>query len=386
MPVPFPTATEVNLERPDAAEARTIAGGVAGAVAVDGKLTSLQRLMIEAITESMTGWVLPATRVPRLGPDAMARALAARDELFRSRMIQFMLLCALVLDPIPEAVVERIDEYSAELGVSSEVTRIARHLARGSFGLALVDFARSGYMETWDPTQSTALHTSRELNVAWEECVQDAALAARWDELRALPQETLGKQVADFYEARGFVCPGRPGSAPPLLAQHDWVHVLAGYGSTVESEIEVFAFIARANDDPRAFSLLAQVVCLFETGYAATGLGLFEYDRGHLSHEGMAVRLADAMRRGALCAAGSSGIDLLGLDWFEHADQPLDEVRARLHVEPKDARAVDAGSVTPWEAGGISVYQLNAGHYAASVSGHDYDAHGASAPSEHTPG
>jgi len=40
--------------------------------------------------------------------------------------------------------------------------------------------------------------------------------------------------------------------------------------------------------------MLAQIVGLFETGYAATGMGLFQYDRGHLSHQGMAVRLADA--------------------------------------------------------------------------------------------
>jgi len=54
-----------------------------------------------------------------------------------------------------------------------------------------------------------------------------------------------------------FEFPGRPGSAPPLLAQHDWMHVIGHYGSTVEAELEVFAFISRANDDPRAFSLLA---------------------------------------------------------------------------------------------------------------------------------
>src|SRR5262249_62206496 len=97
----------------------------------------------------------------------------------------------------------------------------------------------------------------------------------------------------------GFECPGRPGSAPPLLAQHDWMHVLGHYGSTVEAELEVFAFISRANDDPRAFSLLAMVISLFETGYMATGAGLFAYDRGHLSHKGMAVRLAPSLRRGA---------------------------------------------------------------------------------------
>ena len=76
--------------------------------------------------------------------------------------------------------------------------------------------------------------------------------------------------------------PRPPGSAPPLLAQHDWVHVLADYGTTVESELEVFSLIARANDDMRAFSLMAMVVSLFETGYLRRA-GLFQYDPGHLS-------------------------------------------------------------------------------------------------------
>src|SRR4029078_13373420 len=104
-----------------------------------------------------------------------------------------------------------------------------------------------------------------------------------------------------------------------FLAQHDWVHVLADYGTTVECELEVFAFIARANDDMRAFSLLAMVVSLFETGYLPTGAGRFEADPGHVSGgAGMAIRVADAMRRGALChddVTGADSIDFLGIDW-----------------------------------------------------------------------
>jgi hypothetical protein len=155
------------------------------------------------------------------------------------------------------------------------------------------------------------------------------------------------------------------------------VHVLADYGSTVESEIEVFAFITRANDDPRAFSLLAQIVSLFETGYAAIGMGLFEYDRGHLSHEGMVVRLADAMRRGALSGAANHSIDFLSVDWFDYASLPLDEVRARLGVVAKSPHAIGAGSVTPWEPGGISPYQYAAGLRRADELGRAYDSYGA---------
>jgi hypothetical protein len=139
----------------------------------------------------------------------------------------------------------------------------------------------------------------------------------------------------------------------------------------------VFAFIARGNDDPRAFSLLAQVVSLFETGYAATGMGLFQYDRGHLSHEGMAVRLADAMRRGALSAAANGGADLLAQDWFALADLPLNDARERLGVPEKDPRAIGVGSVTPWEPGGISPYQYEAGRKAAADAGREFDSYGA---------
>jgi hypothetical protein len=377
MPVPFPAADQVKLARPDATEARVIAGGVAGAVAPGGRLTSLQRLSIEALTESMTDYVVPVSVLPRLGPQAFARAMADRNAEFRTRMVQFMLLGALVLNPVPTEVVERVEEYANELGIPHDMLRVARRLARGSFGLACFDFERSGYTSTWDPARSDVLHTTGDVTEPWARSVNDPALARRWAALGDLAANTLGRQVVNFYAARGFAFPGDPGSAPPLLAQHDWVHVLADYGSTVESEIEVFAFIARANDDPRAFSLLAQIIALFETGHVATGMGIFEYDRGHLSHEGMAVRLADAMRRGALSAAANQSIDFLAVDWFAHAGDDVHDVRARLGIVPKSERAVALGSVTPWEPGGITPFQYEVGRERAEAEGRAYEAFGA---------
>jgi hypothetical protein len=377
MPVPLPAPDATKLTPPDAAESRVIAGGVAGAVAPSGGLTGLQKMLIEAVTDAMTGFVVPAVTVPRLDPQEFARAMADRDAGFRARMLDFMLICALVLNPLPEEVVARVESYARELNTDDAMLRVAQKYARGSLGLALVDFERSGYMETWDPEQSQALHTSGALSEAWEECANDPELARRWCALRDLPDGTFGRAVAKFYDARGFEFPGLPGSAPPLLAQHDWMHVLGDYGSTVEAELEVFAFISRANDDPRAFSLLAMVISLFETGYMASGAGLFAYDRGHLSHKGMAIRLADALRRGALIGAHAGGPDLLRIDWFERAHLPIDEVRAELGVVPKSDLAIEAGSVGPWEAGGISPYQFEAGQRKAKAEGRDYDSFGA---------
>ena len=377
MPVPIPAPAATKLTPPDAAEARVIAGGVAAAVEPSGGLTGLQRMLIEAVTDAMTGFVVPGGTVPRLGAKEFARALADRDAGFRARMLDFMLICALVLNPLPEEVVDRVASYARELNTDDAMLHIAQEYARGSLGLALVDFQRSGYMETWDPAHADALHTSSALSDAWEQSSRDPELARQWAELRGLPEGTFGRAVANFYDARGFEFPGRPGSAPPLLAQHDWMHVLGHYGSTVEAELEVFAFISRANDDPRAFSLLAGVISLFETGYMATGMGLFQYDGGHLSHQGMAVRLADALRRGALVGAHAGGPDLLRIDWFERAHLPIDEVRAELGVVPKSEAALEAGSVGPWEPGGISPFQYAAGEHKAEAEGRVYDSFGA---------
>src|SRR2546425_2930359 len=125
MPVPLPRSGHEKLDRPDAAEARVIAGGVAGAAAPESGLTSLQRMMIEAITESMTGFVVPAAALPRLDALEFARAMRDRNDAFRARMVQFMLLCALVLNPLPEDVVDRIDGYARELSVSNDMLRVA---------------------------------------------------------------------------------------------------------------------------------------------------------------------------------------------------------------------------------------------------------------------
>jgi hypothetical protein len=119
------------------------------------------------------------------------------------------------------------------------------------------------------------------------------------------------------------------------------------------------------------------VISLFETGYLATGAGLFEYDRGHLSHEGMAVRLADAMRRGALVAAHAGGPDLLRRDWFADAPRPIDDVRAELGVVAKSEHAIESGSVTPWQPGGISSYQSECGRQSALAAGRAYQSYGA---------
>jgi hypothetical protein len=386
MAVPLPDAHTVNLVPPDLDEVNLMIRGVATAGAAPGGLTEVQRAVVNATVESMSGYVVDVGGMDPLGPAEFAEAMRRRNLAFRERMVQLMLLLEMLLTPLPPEVTARVEQYADALGVHEDMLRVTHQIARGSLGLALIDFERSGYFQQMLERPPDHLHTERALADAWEGCADDPALAARWAALGDCPEGSLGNGVWRFYRARGFSYPGMPGSAPVTLAQHDWMHVLADFGSTVECEIEVFGFISRANDNPTGFSLLAMVLGLFETGYLFNAAkGFFEYDRGHFSRdaERMAVRLADAMARGAKAAwwlndhARHADVDFLGVDWFEYADWPVNQVRRYFGVPPKSPKAIECGSVTAWEPGGISPFQYAHGREVVEAEGGVYDSYGA---------
>jgi hypothetical protein len=73
----------------------------------------------------------------------------------------------------------------------------------------------------------------------------------------------------------------------------------------------------------------------------------------------------------------SNETDLLATDWFRHADRQLDELRADFGLLEKSARARSAGSMSPFEPGGISPFQYENGKRVAEAEGRPYDSYGA---------
>jgi hypothetical protein len=170
----------------------------------------------------------------------------------------------------------------------------------------------------------------------------NAELAAKWQALESCPPGSHGRTVWEFYQLRGFTFPGLPGAVDSLLAQHDWVHCLADYGTSATGEIEVFTFLSSAIPDPKGFTYVVIILGLFESGYVAAVPGVATANPGHLSRPGGAVRLADALRRGL-----AMHLDVMaGIDWFAYADKPIDDVRRELGVLPKGADALAAGSLS----------------------------------------
>lgn len=375
MPTPLPAPGTESLEIPSADEIRWVALGIRSACLDGDRLTELQLAVLDALTESMSGVRVDLAVFEPLSAAEFAAGVAHRDELHRIRLVQYMELGRMILpDPSPE-VSQRVIDFATELSLSDEFLAAMRRYVDRSRQLVASDIDRSAYISNLDLSSFTPLQSADDNVNAWSNTVVRPELAARWWALGDLDRSTLGRGVFDFYRARGFRFPGEEGSAPPVLAQHDWVHVLADYGSTVESELEVFAFITRASHDPLAFTLLAMAIKLFHTGELERAAGIFEADAGHLEVDGMAARLGDAFRRGALTAGQP---EFLATNWWSYADWPLEQVREHFDVVPKSDTALQSGSVGPWEPGGISPFQDRMGRELAEAEGREYDSFGAS--------
>jgi hypothetical protein len=345
-------------------EALLIARGVASAVEPQGGLEPVQASLLGAVTEALLDVRTDVGSLDPLAPEALAEALAGRSEAFRQRVVHLMVLGELILRPIPPEVARRVATYADAMDIDDQFVRIARRYAQGGFGLAWLDLHRSGFAEHWEMARMDQLKTSVRLEDQLAAGVEDRALAERWTAFAGLSPGTLGRGVWEMYRGRGFGLPGSVGGASAYLAQHDFVHVLADYGTNLNGELEVFALIGRADPDPKGFAWLATLIGLFETGYVADA-GFFSGDlkERRLDSPDMHARIADALRRGrALC--DRLGTDLLEVDYHVFAEWPIDSVRTELGLEPKSDRAVAAGSPGVFDVAGMSRIQQE---FAASL-------------------
>jgi hypothetical protein len=235
-------------------EVQSVARGIATAVSPASGLTATQASLLRAVTLALTDVDVDYQSLDPLGPSELADVLADRDLAYRHRIVHHMVLGELVLRPLPDDVARRVEEYAAALGVEDTFVRVARRYAEGRFGLAWTDLRRSGFTDRWDPERADTLYTQARFEDPFDDGLVDADLERRWHAFEDYPPGSLGRSIWEMYAMRGFTFPGAPNSVSAYLAQHDFVHVIADYGTHLEGELEVFTLIGRADPDPRGFA------------------------------------------------------------------------------------------------------------------------------------
>jgi hypothetical protein len=157
---------------------------------------------------------------------------------------------------------------------------------------------------------------------------EDTALAARYAVLSALAPGTLGHAFWSFYDRHHFVFPGQAGAVNEMFGTpHDCTHVISGYDTTPQGELLVSTFTSRMHP---VFPMAGHVLPVIYSWHVG-----IEFNKLAGSYKGALdpAKFWVAWDRGLQTTADTFA---QGFSFWDHAEDPLDDVRAAFSVAPLD--------------------------------------------------
>lgn len=305
-----------------------ILGAMRSVALADGAETPKERALL-AIARDAIGLDTPLDDIPPV--DADHPELPSLDARERERVIQSMILMAIMDGAGSASEAELVARFASKLAVADARVENLRQLADGRVRWMRFDLTRKGYAKT------ELAATAKEEGLAGVYRTfgpllglgTDPDVARRYIALGELPPGTVGRAYFDLIQKNDLSFPGEAGGLAERGMWHDMLHVIGGYPVDPIGEAEVVAFMAGfRKDDP--FFWLFTVALQFQVGLVISPFAPGVADQID------PARFVRHHKRGALVT-----IDL-STEWrFEDDfERPLEEVRARYNVVPLDAVAL----------------------------------------------
>ncbi len=311
-------------------ERRAALGAVKSVAMADGTFDERERKLMRAMARVACEGV-DADGVEALDPAAARAALA--DPEVRTRVLQAQLVMALIDGAASEAELACVRSFAKAFDIDEPRVANLAHVLHGHVRYAQFDLMRRSEMAK--TVFASMLHEKGFLGfVKAASAMQgwtrgDPETARRWLSLGEYPEGTLGREYFVHMTERGFALPGEREGFADGFAKHDLCHVLGDYDTDPAGECEVVAFISGfMKTDP--FGYLFGILLHMHLGIeifqgSATGVGAFDPDR-----------VLAALERGRRV---STDLYDPAIDWWEHFGTPLEELRARWNILPRDAVA-----------------------------------------------
>jgi hypothetical protein len=279
-----------------------------------------ERRMVDAV-QRVLGSDFDIDAIEPLGPAEVARLID--DPQIRHQLVCALIVLSLIDGEATEMEAMLVDAFAYALGVEERAVKNLRQAARHETMAVRLDIGR----RFWSTDKVRERIAEHGLRAAFDFACslvgrhEDAALAAKFGAMRSLPEGTLGREYVRFLDERGWPLPGERGAVSDIIAYHDMTHVLSGYGTDPEGEVQVACFSAgyRKKD---GFAFIIFVLLQFHAGIRMTPVakaerGLFDVER--------ALR---AFQRGA-----AMNVDLTeSWDYWAVAEVPIDELRRRYNI------------------------------------------------------
>jgi hypothetical protein len=314
----------MNLKVFDRHELELVLRALAGIAVVNDRFTEGERALLEGVAR-IHGYGIRADALEPIDFERVAQVLV--DPHRRKRAVQLAIVMALVEGKPSVATGAAVQRFARALGIDDAGLRVLREVADGHGLLARMDMFRrvARSIRSADGFPGPLGLALPVLGLGGG----DARTAARYRALERCSPGTLGRAFHDHFVVNEFSFPGEVGGIP--LRFHDLGHVIAGYGTDPQGEIQQAAFQAGfARNDGFTFLLFGILqfhLALRITPVAKGYSGLFDVER-----------VFTALERGAACK-----VDLMqGYDIFANQQRSLDEVRESLGVSPLQMSAPGA--------------------------------------------
>jgi hypothetical protein len=289
-----------------------------GVVASNGTVTPAERRFIEVIAE-LHGTTADVDSLASITPGQVAEVITEPHR--RKRVVQLASIAAMVEGDVTPSEARAVRALAGALKVEERALKILDEIAADHQLLTRFDMMRRIMGKVGGQAYQEEGFAGIRKMLAPMTGAEDHEVAWKYKQLGLLPEGSLGREFWEHCTKNKFSFPGEKGGIPERLVFHDFGHVLAGYDTRPESEIQQGAFQGGfVRED--GFAFLMFVVMQFHLGLRVTPVttgftGLFDV-----------AKVLRAAQRGASCKVDLSR----HWDPFAVADAPLDQLRAEYGI------------------------------------------------------
>jgi hypothetical protein len=267
--------------------------------------------------------LLDTGALPAVAPRDLVAALEGQPELAREA-VKYLAIMALVDGMLDHKKLARVLDYSRALDVEADYLTDLVEAASGHLAWATADMWRKNFDSVLGRS-SEGLDPDKWIR-PYGGTSADPALAARYDALGKLPQNTFGKALWDFDKRNGYPFPGDPTALNASFGTpHDSTHVISGYDTSARGELLVSTFTAGMHPINPMSGHILPVIFFFHFGEQLN-------DVGHAGKGGLDPdEFWHAWARGA-----EMTVDIFDPKWnaWDWVEKDLEDVRRAFNVSP----------------------------------------------------
>jgi hypothetical protein len=308
---------------PTPKQSEFVLGALKTVVSGDDSLPETPRALIAAIQKHLLMTEYNIDSLPNISPSSLAQIIIHPQQ--RLQIVQAMIVLILSTGDVNSQQFQRIESYVFALELPKSILRNLHQLYRRQFITLSADVYYHCFI-----AQKYKLELKRQ-GLRWFlkglvnyfGLIEDKKLAARYHQLELFPEETLGYQFWKFYQVNNYPFPGEKGSAHENTCFHDVTHILAGFDTSPEGEIQTVAMTVgyKYKQDKNPLSSIFFILLQQHIGLQI-GL-LSQAKKGILNSPEMPDKFVKAFQQGT-----AMKVDL-SCNWNHWAafNQPIEELR-----------------------------------------------------------